>query len=346
MREKKIEKAMAAKKILVTGASGFIGSFIAEQGVSRGYEVWAGVRKSSNIKHLQSEGIKTIILDLEDKETLRRQVSDFAREHGAWDYVVHAAGVTKCIDKKEFLRINYGGTKNLVEAMKENDAAPRKLIFLSSLSIFGPVKEQEPHTPIKESDIAIPNTAYGHSKLMAEAYIKTCGVPYIILRPTGVYGPRERDYYQMAVSIKKHIDFAVGYKKQTITFIYVKDLVKAIYLAIEKEVTDRCYFVSEAQGYSSRSFSDYIQASLGVKNVFHITAPLWVLKAISGITEFFARISGKAATLNSDKYNIMKQRNWLCDTTPIEKELQFTTDYNLERGTQETILWYKQERWL
>lgn len=337
---------MAAKKILVTGASGFIGSFIAEQGAALGYEVWAGIRPSSSLKYLQGNGIKTIILDLEDKEALRNQIARFTSEHGVWDFVVHAAGVTKCIDKKEFLRINYGGTKNLVEALKEAGAAPQKLIYLSSLSIFGPVREQEPHTPIKESDTAMPDTAYGHSKLIAEAYIKSCGVPYIILRPTGVYGPRERDYFQMAVSIKKHIDFAVGYKKQTITFIYVKDLVKAVYLAIEKDVTDRCYFVSEARGYSSRSFSDYIQASLGVKNVLHITASLWVLKAVSTLSELIARLTGKATTLNRDKYNIMRQRNWLCDTTPIEKELQFTTDYTLERGTQETIQWYKQERWL
>ena len=337
---------MAKKRILVTGASGFIGSFVAERGVELGYEVWAGVRGTSSLRYLQKEGIKTITLDLASKNHLKEQVAAFAREYGGWDYVVHAAGVTKCIDKKEFLSINYEGTKHLVEALKECGAQPRKIIYLSSLSIFGPARETEPHTPIQESDTPVPNTAYGHSKLLAEAYIKKCGVPYITLRPTGVYGPRERDYFQMAVSIKNHIDFAVGYKKQTITFIYVKDLVKAVYLAIEKSVTNRSYFVSEPRGYSSRSFSDYIQESLGIKWVLHITAPLWVLKAISLITESIARITRKPATLNSDKYNIMKQRNWLCDTTPIEKELGFTADYTLEKGTKETINWYKQEQWL
>ena len=337
---------MGVKKILVTGASGFIGSFIVEQGLAQGYEVWAGIRGTSSRKFLKDKRIKFIELSLNDRELLNSQISTFKQEHGVWDYVVHAAGATKCLDKKEFLQTNFEGTRNLVEALKNADASPKKLIYLSSLSVFGPARESEPHTPIEESDHAEPNTAYGHSKLMAEAYIKNCGIPYITLRPTGVYGPRERDYYQMAVSIKKHIDFAVGYKKQTITFIYVKDLVKAIYLAIEKDVTNRSYFVSEPRGYSSRSFSDYIQESLGIKCVLHITAPLWVLKAISAISEGIARITQKPATLNSDKYNIMKQRNWLCDTTPIEKELGFTADYNLEKGTKETIEWYKQEKWL
>lgn len=337
---------MGVKKILITGASGFIGSFIVEQGLAQGYEVWAGIRGTSSRKFLKDKRIKFIELSLNDRELLNSQISTFKQEHGVWDYVVHAAGATKCLDKKEFLQTNFEGTRNLVEALKNADSSPKKLIYLSSLSVFGPARESEPHTPIEESDHAEPNTAYGHSKLMAEAYIKNCGIPYITLRPTGVYGPRERDYYQMAVSIKKHIDFAVGYKKQTITFIYVKDLVKAIYLAIEKDVTNRSYFVSEPRGYSSRSFSDYIQENLGIKCVLHITAPLWVLKAISTISEGIARITRKPATLNSDKYNIMKQRNWLCDTTPIEKELGFIADYNLEKGTKETIEWYKQEKWL
>ena len=337
---------MSKKKILVTGASGFIGSFIVEHGIAAGYEVWAGIRAGSSRRFLQHPETRFIELNINNTKILQEQIEEFKKEHTAWDYVIHAAGVTKCIDKKEFLRINCEGTKNLVEALKKAEIAPKKFIYLSSLSIFGPVREEEPHTPITESDQAIPNTAYGHSKLMAEAYIKHCGVPYMILRPTGVYGPRERDYYQMAVSIKKHIDFAVGYKKQTITFIYVKDLVKAIFLAMESEILNRCYFVSEPRGYSSRSFSGYIQESMGIKRVLHITAPLFLLKAISSACEFIARITKKPATLNSDKYNIMKQRNWLCDTTPIEREVGFKADYNLRKGTEETIQWYIQEKWL
>ena len=131
-----------------------------------------------------------------------------------------------------------------------------------------------------------------------------------------------------------------------LTFIYVKDLVKAVYLAIEKPIVNRCYFVSEPRGYDSRTFSDYIQAELEVKRVLHIKAPLWLLKIISLCAERIARFKGKPSTLNSDKYRIMKQRNWLCDVTPIEQELGFTADYTLKEGTHETINWYKQEQWL
>jgi UDP-glucose 4-epimerase len=150
----------------------------------------------------------------------------------------------------------------------------------------------------------------------------------------------------MAVSIKNHVDFSVGYRPQVITFIYVKDLVKAVYLSIEKPVDGRCYFVSDPQGYDSRAFSDLIQRELGIRRVLHIKAPLWLLRVISLCAGWLSRLTGKPATLNGDKYKIMKQRNWLCDTTPIERELGFTIDYPLEAGVKESINWYKKEKWL
>lgn len=334
-------------KILVTGASGFIGSFLVDEALARGCEVWAGVRGSSSRAFLQDKRINFINLDFGNGERLKEQLAAFAAEHGRWDCIIHAAGVTKCLDSKDFMRINYGGTVNFIEALKECGIMPERFIYLSSLSIYGPVREEQPYTPILASDTPCPNTAYGASKLAAEEYIKNCpGLQYVIFRPTGVYGPRERDYFKMVQSIAGHVDFSVGYKPQLITFIYVKDLVKAIYLAIDKGVAGRCYFVSEPRGYNSRSFSDYIQAELGKRCVLHIKAPLCVLKLISTCAEALARITKKASTLNRDKYNIMKQRNWLCDTAPIEKELGFTIDYPLEKGTKEMIEWYKKEKWI
>lgn len=333
--------------ILVTGASGFIGSFIVEEALRRGYTVWAGVRSNSSREFLQDRRIKFIELDLSSPEALDRVMSTFIADNRQWDYIIHAAGATKCIDRNDFMRINFEGTKNLIEALKRNNILPKQFIYLSSLSIFGPVREEQPYTPITDSDEARPNTSYGYSKIMAEAYIRGCNeLPYVIFRPTGVYGPRERDYYKMAVSIKNHIDFAAGYKPQTITFIYVKDLVKAIFLAIDKGVVKRCYFVSEKRGYSSRCFGEYIQKELQIKNVMRITVPIWLLKGASLCAEFLSRITKKPSTLNKDKFNIMKQRNWLCDTTKIEEELNFTTSYDLESGTRETIKWYKENKWL
>lgn len=334
-------------KVLVTGASGFIGSFLVEKGLELGYEVWAGMRGGSSRRYLQDKRIRFVELDLSSPEKLSSQLASFKAVHGRWDYVIHAAGVTKCVDKKDFFKVNCEGTKNLADALSQQGMEPRKFVYISSLSVFGPVREELPYTPIMESDTPMPDTEYGRSKLLAENYIKeNARFPYVILRPTGVYGPRERDYFKMAAGIKRHVDFAVGYRRQVITFIYVRDLVKAVYLAAESPVSGRSYFVSEPCGYESRAFSDCIQKELEVKRVLRIKAPLWVLWCVSALSGLLSRVTGRASTLNGDKYRIMKQRNWLCDTAPIENELGFSVDYPLEAGVKETIEWYRKEKWL
>jgi nucleoside-diphosphate-sugar epimerase len=330
-------------KILITGASGFIGSFIVEEALRRGFETWAAVRKSSSREWLQDERIHFIELNLSSKEQLVEQLrgKDF-------DYVVHAAGVTKCLNKQDFHRINTEGTKNLVDALLEVEMPLKRLVYLSSLSIFGAIKEQQPYEEIKETDTPQPNTEYGKSKLAAEQYLNSVSsrVPYIILRPTGVYGPREKDYFIMAKSIKQHSDFAVGFKRQDITFVYVKDVVQAVFLALEKSENGRKYFLSDGQVYQSATFSNLIHEELGRPWWIRITAPVWVLRIVTFFGEYIGRMTGKVTALNNDKYNILRQRNWRCDIQPAIDELGYHPTYNLEQGVKETIQWYKDNGWL
>ena len=329
-------------KILITGASGFIGSFIVEEALKRGFETWAAFRKSSSKEWLQDERIRFIELNLSSKAQLVEQLrgQDF-------DYVVHAAGVTKCLNKADFHRINTEGTKNLVEALIEVEMPLKRFVFVSSLSIFGAIKEQQPYEAIRESDTPQPNTEYGRSKLAAEQYLeKKKGLPYIILRPTGVYGPREKDYFIMAKSIQQHSDFAVVYKRQDITFVYVKDVVQAVFLALEKGEDGRKYFLSDGEVYQSATFSNLIHEALGRPWWIRITAPVWVLRIVTFFGEYIGRMTGKVTALNNDKYNILKQRNWRCDIQPAIDELGYQPKYKLKQGVEETIKWYKDNKWL
>ena len=118
------------------------------------------------------------------------------------------------------------------------------------------------------------------------------------------------------------------------------------FLGIEKNVTRRTYFLTDGNVYKSRVFSDLIQKELGNPFVIRVVCPLIVLKVVSLLAEFWAMRSKKPSTLNSDKYNIMKQRNWQCDIGPTIRELGFAPQYDLERGVKETIAWYKNEGWL
>ena len=330
-------------KILITGASGFIGSFIVEEALKRGFETWAAVRKSSSKAYLQDERINFIELNLSSKEQLVEQLRDHQ-----FDYVVHAAGVTKCLNKADFRRINTEGTKNLVDALIALQMPLKRFVFVSSLSVFGAIKEKMPYDEIRETDTPQPNTEYGRSKLEAERYLDSLGsrIPYIILRPTGVYGPREKDYFIMAKSIKQHSDFAVGYQRQDITFVYVTDVVQAIFLALEKGENGRKFFLSDGEVYQSTTFSDLIHEELGRPWWIRITAPVWVLRIITFIGEYIGRMTGKVTALNNDKYNILKQRNWRCDIEPARRELGFETKVQLKEGVKTTIKWYKDNKWL
>ena len=344
-------------KILVTGASGFIGSFIVEEALKRGFETWAAVRGSSSKAYLQDERINFIELNLSSKEQLVEQL----RSH-TFDYVVHAAGVTKCLDKRDFRRINTEGTKNLVTALMELQMPLKRFVFVSSLSVFGAIREKQPYEEIRETDTPQPNTEYGRSKLEAEQWLEKLSensessessedsdkkpFPYVILRPTGVYGPREKHYFLMAQSIRQHSDFAVGYKRQDITFVYVSDVVQAVFLALEKGQTGRKYFLSDGEVYQSTTFSDLIHEELGRPWWIRITAPVWVLRIVTFCGEYIGRMTGKVTALNNDKYHILRQRNWRCDIEPAKKELGYEPKVQLKEGVHRAISWYLENKWL
>ena len=330
------------KKILVTGASGFIGSFIVEEALKRGFETWAAVRKGSSRRYLQDSRIRFIELDLDDPDGLRGRLAGIG-----FDYVVHAAGATKCLDAADFFRINTQGTKHLAAAVAATCPGLKRFVFISSLSVLGPVRETAPYTDMTAADTPRPDTAYGRSKLEAERALDGMqGFPFIVLRPTGVYGPREKDYFMMAESIKRHVDFAAGLRPQDLTFIYVKDLVGAVFLALERGNIGSRYLLSDGRVYSSRAFSDLIRRELGNPWLLRIKAPLWLLRVITAAGEGVGRLTGRLTALNNDKYKIMRQRNWRCDIRPAVAELGFSPRYGLAEGVHEAVEWYKENKWI
>ncbi len=336
---------MENKRVLVVGAGGFAGGFFVEEGLRRGYEVWAGVRASTSRKYLTDPGIHFLELDFDEPDSLSGSLRSALPEGEKWDWIIYNLGATKCLNFFDFSKINYEYLRSFTNALNEVGMVPEKLLYMSSLSAMGPGDEKG-YTPFTERMIPNPNTRYGASKLKAEMHLAMSGVPHIIFRSTGIYGPRDKDYFLMFESIKKGFDFSVGYKKQLLSFIYVEDLARAAYDALEKAAVGETYNIAEPRTYTQKEFRKIASAAVGKRLVVGVAMPMWAVKAVSAVAEKWGVLRMKPSTLNRDKFNIMKQRNWAVDISKAQKGFGFSPKVDLEEGVRRSVEWYKKEGWL
>ncbi|MBR5744765.1 MAG: NAD(P)-dependent oxidoreductase, partial [Muribaculaceae bacterium] len=208
------------------------------------------------------------------------------------------------------------------------------------------VGDEKNYEPFTARSIPMSNTAYGVSKINAEIELTTrAAIPYTIFRATGVYGPHEQDYLMMIKCIDRHFDFGVGYRKQVLTFIYVDDLVNAMFDAIESpDTVKKKYIISEDRSYTQKEFREIVARLLGKKWVIPIKLPLWMARLASTVAEKWGAIRMRPSTLNRDKYKIMRQRNWNCDVTEAKTDFNFNPRFSLEEGLRATIEAYKAEK--
>lgn len=333
------------KTLLIIGAGGFIGGFIAAEGLRRGYDVWVGVRASTSRRYLTDPRLKFVVFDYDDPDKVEQALLANAPSPGGWQYIIWNLGATKCANFSMFNLVNFMYPRTFVETLRRNGMTPDRFLYMSSLSAVGPGDEKD-YTPITSATIPDPNTRYGLSKIKTETYLETLpDFPWTIFRPTGVYGPHEQDYLMMIKSIDSHFDFGVGYKPQLLTFIYVDDLVNAMYDALQSPRTvHRKYIISEDKAYTQKEFRRMVADELGVKWVIPVKLPLWAAYVASVVSEKWGAAKMKAMTLNTDKFRIMKQRNWSCDISDAARDFGFKPKVSLREGLHRTVEAYLAEK--
>lgn len=338
-------KQFENKSILIVGAGGFIGGFIARKAIAEGFDTWAGIRSSTSRRYLTDKAINIVEFDYDNPEAITARLKESRPLSGRWDYIIWNLGATKCANFADFNRINYLYLKDFVERLIKLDMAPERFLFVSSLSALGPGDEKN-YEPLTNDVIPSPNTRYGVSKIKAETFLQTVAdrLKWVIFRPTGVYGPHEKDYLMMIKSIDRGWDVGMGYKKQMLTFIYVEDLVEAMFLALkasDQKVLHRKYIISEGRAYTQKEFRKIVCRHLGKKRAIPLKLPMWLVLVVSIVCEKIAAAQGKASTLNRDKFKIMKQRNWSCDTKDAERDFGFIAATTLDKGIAQTVKEYK-----
>lgn len=333
------------KRLLVVGAGGFIGGFIAAEGLSRGYDTWVAVRESTSRRYLTDPRLHFVVLDYDNEASLSETLRASLPDDEKWDVIIYNLGATKCVNFLDFNRINYLYLIHFVEALRKAGKMPERFLYMSSLSAVGPGDEKT-YEPLTSRSIPQPNTRYGVSKIKAETFLQTCpDVPWTIFRPTGVYGPHEKDYLMMIQSIDRHFDFGVGFRRQMLTFVYVDDLVNAMFDAVASPNTlKKKYIISEPRAYSQKEFRQIVARELGRSFVLPLRLPLWLTYVASTVAERVGVFRGKPSTLNRDKYKIMRQRNWNCDVSDAVADFGFSPQVSLEEGIRRTVAAYKAEK--
>jgi nucleoside-diphosphate-sugar epimerase len=327
------------QKVLITGASGFVGFHLIEAALAKNLDVYAAVRKSSDIKHLASYNIKYTYPDFSNVDSLTKNL-----EENNYDFIIHAAGTTKAKNQDEYNKVNATYTANLAKAASTSKSGLVKMVFISSLAALGPLTR--PGELINESSPPAPVTAYGKSKLLAEEELKSFGLPLIVLRPTGVYGPRDKDIFIILKTFSRGLEPYIGNKQQQLSFVFVKDLATA---SINALFTDNrangTYNITDGHCYTRYEMANITKNVLSRKTLkFHL--PLPVVKGLALVLEKIYGMFDKTPALNVEKLNELTAVNWCCDIEKAKKNLNYNPAYDLQQGLKEALEWYKLNQWL
>lgn len=330
---------MSKKKVLITGASGFVGYHLVEAALNAGLEVYAAVRKSSDVAHLKAFNVQYTDLDYSSVASLKEEL-----EEKQYNYIIHAAGTTKAKTKEVYDQINAMYTKNLAIAANTANIPLEKFVFVSSLAALGPLEDLS--AEIRDDSIARPVTNYGASKMLAEQYLSDFkNLPLIIIRPTAVYGPREKDLFILFDSINKGLEPHIGRFKQQLSFVYVKDLVKVIISALTIPLVQKQYNISDGMIYDRYALASYTKKALNRKTFkFHL--PVAIVSFMASVMDFIYAGSKDTPTLNKEKMAELTAVNWACTIEGAKTDLGYEPEYNLEKGVMQTVKWYKLNNWL
>jgi nucleoside-diphosphate-sugar epimerase len=326
--------------VLVTGGSGFLGSHIAEQLSQRGVAVRALVRRTSDTSFLRTlPGVELVDGGLDNVESLRHAVDGVTA-------IIHSAGLVKARGEAEFMSVNAGGTEKLLEAARANQNGLRRFVLVSSLTAMGPSNEQG--APVSPDAAPRPVTAYGRSKRAAEcaALALRDDLPVTILRPSAIYGPRDREILAFFQAIRWGILPYMGSVKNKLTIIYGPDAARACVAAIDADVpSGSAYFLDDGEIYAFEDLFQAVEDALGKRAWLRVPLPRRLVETVARGSELYGKVRNQAVMLTPDKCQELFAQ-WVTDSSPAQAALGWKPLVKIAEGTHLTATWYRQHGWL
>ncbi len=305
-----------ARKAVLTGASGFIGSHVAGRLLGRGYSVKALLRKTSSTTGIPG-GCDVTRVDFLDPESMAGPME-------GCDTVIHCAGATSAGSREEFDRINALITANVLKARKK--AAPEALfIYVSSQAAAGPSGNG-------------PVTAYGRSKLLGEFAVRDSG-NWMIIRPPAVFGPGDDASAPVMRAALKGFFFSPRIRGRGFPLVFVDDLADLVALLPERPgAMERILTPSYGRLFSWNDFHRLLQEASG-RHIIHVRVPVPLVLAVALVSEAAAAISGRVPFFCREKCRELLAAEWKLEegltgrltgwspATPVRKALEKTLAY-------------------
>ncbi len=321
-------------KAMVTGATGFVGSHLAHTLKENGWEVSALARSPHKAAALANQGIQVVPGDLSQPETLRTAVRDA-------DVVFHVAGAVAARNEAAYLATNRDGTARLVAACEERGVG--RFVLVSSLAAAGPSTKQTPHD---EDRSPSPLTAYGRSKLASEDVVRDSSLPWTILRPPTVYGPRDSELLTVFRMARFGVAPVFGDGSQRLSAIFAPDLAAGLLTAATSGQTMRqTYFISHPEVCTSRELIRTIGESLH-RQVHVLPLPRIVGSTLLTLTGALATVTGRTTILNADKAREFFAEAWTCSPQRLADATGWSAPTPLIAGIAQTTEWYRRNDWL
>lgn len=320
--------------VLLTGATGFVGSHVAAALAARPLRVQCTVRESSDTRWIDPLQVETVVADVTRPESIRSALEGV-------DLVVHGAGVTKAPDEDTYFRVNTEGTLSFAKAAAS--AGVSRFVFVSSLAARGPDPgDSEPGAHPPDS----PESAYGMSKLTAEERLSAFSdqMDVIILRPGGVYGPRDTDMLPLFRMAGRGY-LTVPAEETLLQPVYVGDVAEAVIRSLHAEAGPGPYPVVGAERRSWPEVAEILGEAMG-RPLRTYRIPSRILVAAGAVLELVARVTRRPPALDRRRARDLALRRWTADPTAAERALGWRPRVGLALGMRHTVRWYRDQGWL